>query len=223
MVSMPQALLLEPSAGDISDPNTLRSLLPRCLLASVLFSAPGWFSRTASKVVSDLAGPSVSCGARGALQKDVDSPWLLPAGGVRCANSTARSSWQGTCCCRGMQQRHIFHTDACVRPRIGPHIHKTGTAYPQGGNSFILPFLIIISSDLSFFCPWGNNAHFSRVFHSGNLKVLQNMSDFSLLPLQQGFLFSGFSFCIAGCAWRAILSFRLKHNIHIFKEKLIRA
>ena len=79
-----QALLLEPSAGNVSNLNALRSLLPRCLLASVLFSAPGWFSRTTSKVVSDLAGPLVSCGVHRALQKDVVGSTSLPAECVRC-------------------------------------------------------------------------------------------------------------------------------------------
>lgn len=79
-----QALLLEPSAGDISDLNTLRSLPPRCLLASVLFSAPGWFSRTTSKAVSDLAGSLVIHSVHRALQKDIVGSTGLPAESVRC-------------------------------------------------------------------------------------------------------------------------------------------
>lgn len=80
-----QALLLDPSAGDISDLNALRSLLSRCLLASVLFSAPGWFSRTTSKVLSDLAGTLVSCGVHRALQIDVVDFTSLRAERVRCS------------------------------------------------------------------------------------------------------------------------------------------
>lgn len=130
---MCRALLLEPSAGDICDLNALRSLLPRCLLASVLFSTPGWFSRTTSKVLSDLAGPFVSCGVHRALQEDVVGSTGLPA---ECTLNFPTLALCDRIHVQGCSS-DTFLTDASVRPRIGSHIHKISTAYPQGGKELI--------------------------------------------------------------------------------------
>lgn len=164
-----QALLLEPSVGDTSDLNTLRSLPPRCLLASVLFSAPGWFSRTTSKAVSDLAGSSVIHSVSRALQKDVAASTSLPAECVRCTTFPhAHSFWQDTH--KEMQQWHIFHRCLCKAKNRFSHSQKHSLpSGRQGTHLFCLSLsLFYLISPLG---PWDSNVHFSHVFHPGNLEV----------------------------------------------------